>query len=218
MSRLYHINPKTMIVSTCYAKSPESCLFAATGPHFRHPEDARKFVEVLMVKTEGSTKTLSKSTEKEVVRIDLAPPPKEFSPDHLLRGVESIRRTVEQSKDRLPSEAYHSVLKTTKTLSSLLTHEKDHPTKNPEFEYEVEAISHKFLPKALNAYFKVPNPLIDEEQPNGKTPEEEIIEQTALLREETDSLYAVRHQETLDDFTTLGNFLRDKFGHLQNPS
>jgi predicted phage gp36 major capsid-like protein len=54
---------------------------------------------------------------------------------------------------------------------------------------------------------------VNNRQPNGKTPNDELAEQLQLLSRQADALHSSRHSQTSAELTSTGNFLRERFGH-----
>ncbi|MBM9433364.1 hypothetical protein [Flaviflexus equikiangi] len=121
-----------------------------------------------------------------------------------------------QNKHRLPGDAYVRILELCQTLDSIVDAEAHRTVPNARFEYELNAIVRDYLPTVLRNYLAIPADLVGTPLPNGRTPDEELIEQLRLLDGQADSLYKARHGSTSADLSTTGNFLRDRFGHRTN--
>ncbi|GAA3686262.1 hypothetical protein GCM10023081_24530 [Arthrobacter ginkgonis] len=120
-----------------------------------------------------------------------------------------------QNKHRLPTEAYVTILETCQTLDAVIDAERRQPSADARFEYELGAIAAEYLPAVLQKYLAIPPSMVDNRQPNGRTPSEELTEQLQLLSGQAEALHSGRHGHTSAELTTMGNFLRDRFGHHQ---
>jgi len=135
----------------------------------------------------------------------------------LTSAVAMISAEAKLNKHRLPGNTYVTILETCQLLDSVVDAETDHPISDARFEYELSAIIKEYIPSVLQGYLAIPPSLVQEQQPNGKTPNQELTEQLGLLQAQAENLHAVRHRRSSDDLTTTGNFLRERFGHhLQN--
>lgn len=119
------------------------------------------------------------------------------------------------NKHRLPADTYVTILETCQMLDSVIDVESRQPSADARFEYELEAVVREFLPAVLEGYLAIPPSLVETRQPNGRTPNEELVEQLQLLLGQAETLHATRHSQTSSDLTTTGNFLRERFGHHQ---
>ena len=124
-----------------------------------------------------------------------------------------VSSTARNNKYRLPSEAYVSILETCNTLDSLVEIERVEPSKDASFEYELNAMVTQYLPGVLKGYLAIPPSMVEEKQPNGKTPNDELVEQLDLLSGQADNLHSTRHGQATAELSSMGNFLRDRFGH-----
>lgn len=120
-----------------------------------------------------------------------------------------------QNRNRLPAEAYASILETCRTLDSVIEAETRQPSGDPQFEYELSATVRDYLPSVLRSYLAIPANMLDSKQASGRTPNQELVEQLGLLSGQANTLHASRHRRSSADLTTSGNFLRDRFGYRQ---
>lgn len=104
------------------------------------------------------------------------------------------------------------MLQTCQVLDAVLAAEQHEPTGDPRFEYELDALARKYLPAVLKNYLAIAPGRVDEPQPNGRTPNEELTEQLRILSGQAEALYASRHRRLTAELSTTGNFLREKFG------
>lgn len=137
-------------------------------------------------------------------------------PDDLSGSLEWVSSTAKRNKQRIPSEAYISVLELSQELSALIDNEHKSPSGDAEFEYELESLAGQYLPAVLKGYLAIPPALIEQVQPNGKTPNVELVEQLELLSGQTEALYMSRYSHTTAELTTTGNFLRERYGHRKS--
>lgn len=137
-------------------------------------------------------------------------------PEDLSGSLDWVSATAKRNKQRLPSEAYISVLEISQELSALLDAESKDPSGDAEFEYELEALAGQYLPAVLKGYIAIPPALVEQVQPNGKTPNAELVEQLELLAGQTSALYSSRYSHTTAELTTTGNFLRERYGHRKS--
>ncbi|WP_182353530.1 hypothetical protein [Flaviflexus huanghaiensis] len=119
------------------------------------------------------------------------------------------------NKHQLPSDSYVAILECCHTLDAIIDAERVHPSRNAQFEYELEALTTDYLPTVLKGYLAIPADMVDTPQPNGKTPNEEFAEQVRLLHSQAETLHATRHSASSAKLTSSGNFLRERFGHKQ---
>lgn len=137
-------------------------------------------------------------------------------PDDLSVSVEWVSSTAKRNKHRLPAEAYIAILETSQELAALISAEQTSPSNDAAFEYELEAMVTQYLPSVLKGYLAIPPSMIEQVQPNGKTPNAELVEQLDLLAGQTGALYSSRYSHTTAGLTTTGNFLRERFGHQRS--
>ena len=137
------------------------------------------------------------------------------SSDDLSSALTWVTSHAKQNKRRLPTEAYVTILETCQTLDAVIDAERRQPSADARFEYELGAIAAEFLPAVLQKYLAIPPSMVDNRQPNGRTPSEELTEQLQLLSGQAEALHSGRHGHTSAELTTMGNFLRDRFGHHQ---
>lgn len=126
-----------------------------------------------------------------------------------------VSSTAKQNKHRMPSEAYVSLLETCQTLDAIVDAEARQPSSDARLEFELEAMVREYLPSLLRGYLAVPTNMTATRQPNGRTPSEEFVEQIDLLSGQADALHSSRFGQTSADLTSMGNFLRERFGHRQ---
>lgn len=120
-----------------------------------------------------------------------------------------------QNKNQLPAEAYVTVLETCQTLDAVIDAETRQPSGDARFEYELAALVREYLPTVLRSYLAIPPSMVGDRQPNGRTPNEELVEQLQLLSGQAEALHSSRHSHMSAELTNTGNFLRERFGHHQ---
>lgn len=120
-----------------------------------------------------------------------------------------------QNKNQLPADAYVTVLETCQTLDAVIDAETRQPSGDARFEYELTALVREYLPAVLRSYLAIPPSMVGDRQPNGRTPNEELVEQLQLLSGQAEALHSSRHSHTSAELTNTGNFLRERFGHHQ---
>ncbi len=140
-------------------------------------------------------------------------PPSSGSLDDLSSSLAWVISTAKRNKQRLPSEAYVAVLEIAQELDALIDAERKSASNDAAYEYELEAMTTKYLPSVLKGYLAVPPSMTEQIQPNGKTPNTELVEQLELLAGQSNALYSNRYSNTTADLSTTGNFLRERFGH-----
>lgn len=131
----------------------------------------------------------------------------------LSSAVSAVSAQAKLNKHRLPGDTYVTILETCQLLDSVVDAEAQNPSSDARFEYELSALTKEYLPAVLQGYLAIPPSLVQEQQSNRKTPNEELSEQLRLLHSQAEKLHAVRHRQSSDDLTTTGNFLRERFGH-----
>ncbi|WIB03365.1 hypothetical protein [Arthrobacter sp. zg-Y919] len=136
-------------------------------------------------------------------------------PEDLPQALAWSAALARQNKNRIPTEAYVSILETCQTLDAVIDAETRQPLGDPQFEYELTAMVRDFLPSVLRNYVAIPPKMLETKQASGRTPNEELVEQLQLLAGQADTLYSGRHRRTSAELTTTGNFLRERFGHRQ---
>jgi hypothetical protein len=137
------------------------------------------------------------------------------SSDDLSSALTWVTSHAKQNKHRLPTEAYVTILDTCQTLDAVIDAERRQPSADARFEYELGAIATEYLPAVLQKYLAIPPSMVDNRQPNGRTPSQELTEQLQLLSGQAEALHSSRHSHTSAELTTMGNFLRERFGHHQ---
>lgn len=120
-----------------------------------------------------------------------------------------------QNKHRLPADTYVTILETCQMLDSVIDAEHRQPSADARFEYELEAMVREYLPSVLRGYLAIPPGMVENRQPNGRTPNEELVEQLRILLGQAETLHSTRHSQASADLTSTGNFLRERFGHKQ---
>lgn len=135
--------------------------------------------------------------------------------DTLSNVLMGIRTRAKQNKYRLPADTYVAILETCQILDSVIDAEIKQPLADAQFEYELSAVVNEYLPAVLDGYLAIPQTMVEDRQPNGKTPNEELVDQLQLLQAQAETLHNARHQHASADLTTTGNFLRERFGHHQ---
>lgn len=135
--------------------------------------------------------------------------------DDLSSALAWVVSRAKQNKHRLPSDAYVTILECCQTLDSVIDAENRRPSTDAQFQYELEAMVREYLPSVLKNYLAIPAGRVNDRQPNGKTPVEELSEQLHLLNGQAEALHASRHGQASSELTSMGNFLREKFGHQQ---
>lgn len=144
-----------------------------------------------------------------------AVPTHSSGPDDLASALAWVTSHAKQNKHRIPSADYVTILETCHTLDAVIDTQRTQPAEDAKFEYELEAIVREYLPTVLQSYLAVPPSMMNDPQPNGRTPSEELTEQMGLLSGHADALHSSRHRQTSADLTSNGNFLRERFGHQQ---
>lgn len=137
------------------------------------------------------------------------------SADNLSSALTWVTAHAKQNKHRLSTEAYVMLLETCQTLDAVIDAENRQPSGDARFEYELDAIVRQYLPAVLKGYLAIPPSMVDDRQPNGRTPNQELTEQLQLLSGQADALHSSRHGQTSAELTSTGNFLRERFGHHQ---
>lgn len=136
-------------------------------------------------------------------------------PRTLPSAVARVRRQADRNRRRLPGDAHRTVLQICQVLDAVIATEQREPTADPRFEYELDAMAREYLPTVLRTYLAIPPSRLQERQPDGRTPDEELTEQLRLLAGQAGALDANRHRRLTAELSTTGNFLRDKYGHLR---
>ncbi|NKG21989.1 hypothetical protein [Paeniglutamicibacter terrestris] len=126
-----------------------------------------------------------------------------------------VSAQAKQNKHRLPADTYVTILETCQMLDSVIDAEARQPSGDARFEYELEAMVREYLPNVLQGFLAVPPSMVDNRQPNGRTPNEEFVEQLGLLQGQSETLHSTRHNQSSADLSSTGNFLRERFGHHQ---
>ncbi|WP_146363884.1 hypothetical protein [Arthrobacter yangruifuii] len=137
------------------------------------------------------------------------------STEHLSQSLAWVTTQAKQSKNRLPADGYVSILETCHTLDAVIDAEARQPLGDPQFEYELTAAVREYLPAVVRGYLAIPPSMVDTRQANGRTANEELVEQLQLLSRQAEMLHASRHRQTSRDLTSTGDFLRERFGQQQ---
>ena len=135
--------------------------------------------------------------------------------DDLSIALTWVGAQAKQNKHRLPSDTYVTILETCQMLDSVIDAETRQPSADARFEYELEAMVREYLPFVVRGYLAIPPSLVEVRQPNGRTPNEELVEQLRLLLGQAETLHSTRHRQASADLSSTGNFLRERFGHQQ---
>jgi hypothetical protein len=136
-------------------------------------------------------------------------------PEDLSTALAWVGSQARQHKHRLPADTYVTLLETCQMLDSVIDAERRQPSADARFEYELDAVVREYLPAVLRGFLAIAPSMVDNRQPNGRTPNEELVEQLRLLLGQAETLHSTRHSQTSADLTTTGNFLRERFGHHQ---
>ena len=99
--------------------------------------------------------------------------------DDLSTSLTWVSSLAKQNKHRLPADTYVTILETCQMLDSVIDTESRQPSADAGFEYELEAVVSEYLPAVLQGYLAIPPSMVENRQPNGKTPNEELVEQLA---------------------------------------
>lgn len=137
------------------------------------------------------------------------------SSDDLSSALAWVTSHAKQNKHRLSAESYVTILETCQALDAVIDAERRQPSADARFEYELEAMVREYLPTVLRGYLAIPPSMVDSRQPNGRTPNEELVEQLDLLSGQAEALHASRHSHTSAKLSSTGNFLRERFGYHQ---
>ena len=147
------------------------------------------------------------------------PQPSHVSPvratDNLTASLAWVSSTAKENKFRFPADTYVTILETCQTLDAVIEAETRQRSGDASFEYELGALVRKYLPDVLKSYLAIPAAMVNSKQPNGRTPNEELAEQLELLSGQADALHASRYGQTSAELSSMGNFLRDRYGHRQ---
>ncbi|MBB2923157.1 hypothetical protein [Cellulomonas cellasea] len=135
--------------------------------------------------------------------------------EHLPSAVAWTRTHADRNRHRLPGDTHRTVLHICQVLDAVIAAEQREPTRDPRFEYELDAVAREYLPTVLRNYLAIPPSRLQERQPDGRTPDEELTEQLRILAGQAEALDAGRHRRLTAELSTTGNFLRDKYGHRQ---
>lgn len=133
--------------------------------------------------------------------------------DRLTAALAWVSSTAKENKYRFPADTYVTILETCQTLDAVIEAEAKQRSGDAAFEYELGALVQEYLPAVLKGYLAVPAGMVNDKQPNGRTPNEELSEQLELLSGQADALHASRYGQTSAELSSMGNFLRDRFGH-----
>lgn len=137
------------------------------------------------------------------------------APDERSAALTWVSSQAKQNKHRLPNGAYVTILETCQLLDSVIDAENRQPSGDARFEYELDAVSKEYLPSVLQGFLAIPPNMVENTQPNGRTPNDEFVEQLQPLFRQAETLHSTRHSQTSTDLTSTGNFLRERFGHHQ---
>ncbi|AEE45560.1 hypothetical protein [Cellulomonas fimi] len=153
----------------------------------------------------GSAVVVERNRAQAVVAVEAAQP--------LPAAVARIRTLAERNRRRLPGDTHRTVLRTCEVLDAVIAAEQREPAGDARFEYELDAVVRQYLPAVLTGYLAIAPSRVQERQPDGRTPDEELTEQLRILAGQADALYASRHRLLTAELSTTGNFLRDKYAH-----
>lgn len=135
--------------------------------------------------------------------------------DGLTAALAWVSSTAKENKYRLPADAYVTILEMCQTLDAVIEAETRQRSGDAAFEYELEALVQEYLPAVLKGYLAIPAGMVNDKQPNGRTPNEELVEQLELLSGQADALHSSRYGQASAELSSMGNFLRERYGHHQ---
>lgn len=135
--------------------------------------------------------------------------------DNLTASLAWVSSTAKENKFRFPADTYVTILETCQTLDAVIEAETRQRSGDASFEYELGSLVRVYLPGVLKSYLAIPAGMVNNKQPNGRTPSEELAEQLELLSGQAEALHASRYGETSAELSSMGNFLRERFGHRQ---
>ncbi|MCS6711686.1 hypothetical protein JSY14_06495 [Brachybacterium sp. EF45031] len=135
--------------------------------------------------------------------------------DDLSGALSWIGAYAKQNKHRLPAEAYVSILESCQVLDAVTEAERREPSGDARLQYELGALVREYFPAVLRGYLAIPAGMVEVRQSNGRTANEELVEQLHLLSGQAEALHSSRHSHMSSQLATTGNFLREKFGRRQ---
>lgn len=189
----------------------------ARGAEVRYVESAQHFAQPQVTAQQQPTYVQPAPQQPYIQSVPPQPAhvPAARATDGLTASLAWVSATAKENKHRFPADTYVTILETCQTLDAVIEAESRQPSGDAAFEYELGVLVKEYLPAVLKGYLAVPAGMVNDRQPNGKTPNEELAEQLELLSGQADALHANRYGQTSAELSSMGNFLRERFGHRQ---
>lgn len=132
-----------------------------------------------------------------------------FDPDSIRR---SLQRTLSISSGKLPPDLQARLQGIADTITGILPHFSEFPPGSPDL-FVVGRTATDYLPSALQAYLNLPRAYATlHKMPNGKTADQVLGDQLALLSSKMDEVADAVHKKDSDALLANGRFLEEKFG------
>jgi hypothetical protein len=132
-----------------------------------------------------------------------------FDPDGIRR---SLQRQVDMSRGKLPPPLQAKLQEIADTIQGILPHYAEFPPGSPDL-FVVGRTATDYLPSALQAYLSLPRAYATlHKMPNGKTADEVLGDQLALIDAKMDEVADAVHKKDSDALLANGRFLEEKFG------
>jgi hypothetical protein len=132
-----------------------------------------------------------------------------FDPDGIRR---SLQRQVDMSRGKLPPPLQAKLQEIADTIQGILPHYAEFPPGSPDL-FVVGRTATDYLPSALQAYLSLPRAYATlHKMPNGKTADEVLGDQLALIDTKMDEVADAVHKKDSDALLANGRFLEEKFG------
>jgi hypothetical protein len=132
-----------------------------------------------------------------------------FDPDEIRR---SLQRQVDTSRGKIPQPLQAKLQEIADTIQGILPHYAEFPPGSPDL-FVVGRTATDYLPSALQAYLSLPRAYATlHKMPNGKTADEVLGDQLALIDAKMDEVADAVHKKDSDALLANGRFLEEKFG------
>ena len=132
-----------------------------------------------------------------------------FDPDGIRR---SLQRQLSIANGKVPASSWSKLQDIADTIMGILPHYADFPAGSPDL-FVVGRTATDYLPSALQAYLNLPRAYATlHKMPNGKTADQVLDDQLALLASKMDEVADAVHKKDSDALLANGRFLEEKFG------
>jgi hypothetical protein len=162
--------------------------------------------------TEWICQRNSKSVKKEIPPKNIMPPEKYVQPEKVAfpKLQEQTKLLIQLYRDKISFEALAEIMAIKEMVFSLLPYLEEMEISDYERHTAIKIVT-DYLPKTLRAYSELPKDFAANHKSNGKTPEDILMEQLVIMKEQIQAITDTMNNEKLDDFLIQTEFLKSKF-------